>query len=300
MPNLDKIYLWRGQVIYHGNDGMPYVPAELPAAVFATYASNEGELPVAIAAHHSGGATANKRLFLIQREGSDGARTGLLYTWEADCQINVVERPGPVHHNHVASAFTVVREGGGYTWEHDLAAGKPGIIVTGSAGYGSMFRLQRIESDAFGRAIVTIVPVKSVSAVPGLSFATVRDGALRQEAEEHYRELQAAFRTASSRGLAKHIVSLVEACLTDRLRSVGVASTRNLAAMLEEVERRIADGSKDILKDAGYHSAQSIRLAYQRTHPEAAARTNTPIEPEEALCLLQDLKRVMSDLGFLA
>jgi hypothetical protein len=48
MPNLDKIYLWRGQVIFQGNDGTPYVPPDLPNAVYVTYASDEGGLPTAM------------------------------------------------------------------------------------------------------------------------------------------------------------------------------------------------------------------------------------------------------------
>jgi len=36
MSNRDKIYLWRGRVIYHGSDGFPYVPETLPDACYTT------------------------------------------------------------------------------------------------------------------------------------------------------------------------------------------------------------------------------------------------------------------------
>lgn len=299
MPNLDKIYLWHGQVILHGNDGMPYVPPDPQHAVYATYASTEAELTHAAAAHRGG--APSKRLFLIQRESSNGARTGLLYTWEADQPITVVERSGgPVRHNVPGSVFAVVHAGGAYDWERDYQAGRPGLFVTGTAGYGNIFRLERIESDPFARSMITMVPLRVVGAVPALSFSGIQDTALRGEAEEHYRELQAAFISTSSRAVVKHISSLVEACLTDRLRSRGIPAPRNLAPMLDEVKRLMESGSKDVLKEGGYHSAQTIRLAHQRTHPEAAVRMDSPIEPEEALALLQEMKRVLGDLGLLA
>jgi hypothetical protein len=294
MPNLDKIYLWHGRVIYHGTDGLPYVPDTLAVAYYITYASNEGELSAAMATHHNAGTHPSKLLFLMSREGPGGARTGLLYKWDGDRSITVVDR-GRSHRGHVAGVFSVFRGGGSLAWERDYAAGLPGLFVTGTSGYGNIYRLERIESDPFGRLNITILPLRVVGAVPPVKLSGVQDGALRSEAEEHYQELQAAFSSASSRALVKHIASLVEACLTDRLRSRGIPAPRNLAPMLEEVRQLLEHGSRDLLKEGGYHSAQSVRLVYQRTHPEAAARAGSPIEPEEALALLQDMKRVLGD-----
>jgi hypothetical protein len=49
---------------------------------------------------------------------------------------------------------------------------------------------------------------------------------------------------------------------------------------------------------AGYHSAQTIGLLYQRTHADAVVRTGARIEPEEAIARLRDLRVVLDDLGF--
>jgi hypothetical protein len=296
MANMDKIFLWNRQVLFQGNDNRAFVPDHQPQVTSATYASHESDIPAAIDLHRRGAPSKDKHLFLIQAEEAGGVRRGLMYTWKEDGRVHVIERGVSQHPNEPAGIFEVVQSSGGYPWEQDFAAGHPGLFVTGTAGYGNLFRLDRIEPDPFARSVFTISPFRVVGAVPEVSFETLLDVTIRQEVEQHYRELQAAFSTASSRALVKHIASVVEGCIWDRLKSTGVAPQRNLASLLAHIKRDIDAKKATVVEARGYHSAETIRLAYQRTHPEAAARTGTRLEPEEAFGLLQDMKRVMHDL----
>jgi len=197
--------------------------------------------------------------------------------------------------NQPTTKYTSPQQGSGHVWVSDWQQGKAGYFLTGHSASTNLWKIARMDVDAFDSVIFVLIPIRLFSGLPDLQLANVSDALLRAEIEGHYAELQSAIASHSYRAIVTHARSIVEAVLSFWLTSNGQKSGKDFNDHLTKLRklRKDAKGELEWFSDVAYHLAHKIRLLHARTHVDRAVKQGRSVQPELALSCLEDLKEIL-------
>lgn len=199
--------------------------------------------------------------------------------------------------NQPITKYVSPQQGSGHVWVSDWQQGKSGYFLTGHSGSTNLWKVARMDIDAFDSIIFVLSPVRFLSGLPNLQFANISDALVRAELEGHYTELRTAIALHSYRAIITHARSIVEKALGIWLSRNGQVSGKDLNEHLTIIRdlRLQAKDELDWFSDLAYHSAQKIRLLHARTHIDRAVKVGRSVQPELALSCIEDLKEVLRE-----
>lgn len=181
----------------------------------------------------------------------------------------------------------------GQSWDIEAHRLKPGLFITGEGGPTNIWKIHRIERDAWSGPIFTLAPLLLASGFPVLDLSGVRNTDRRKEIASHYDELQRCVITHSYRGAIARSKDIAEALITEKS---GRPQGDPFHTKLEYIFAQLKVG-KPLLSWLTFTLCQKLRLIYKRTHPENALEEGRPVSPELALSVVQDLIEILNDLG---
>ena len=181
----------------------------------------------------------------------------------------------------------------GQSWDIEAHRLKPGLFITGEGGPTNIWKIHRIERDAWSGPIFTLAPLLLASGFPVLDLSGVRNTDRRKEIASHYDELQRCVITHSYRGAIARSKDIAEALITEKS---GRPQGDPFHTKLEDIFAQLKVG-KPLLSWLTFTLCQKLRLIYKRTHPENALEEGRPVSPELALSVVQDLIEILNDLG---
>lgn len=199
--------------------------------------------------------------------------------------------------NQPITKYVSPHQASGHVWVSDWQQGKVGYFLTGHSASANLWKIARMDVDAFGSVIFVLNPVTLLAGLPNIRFADISDALVRTEIEKHYAELQTAIASHSYRAILTHVRSIVEAVLGFWLASNGQKLGKDLNDHLMII-RDLRSKSRTELKwfaDLAYHSAHKIRLLHARTHVDRAVKQGRSVQPELALSCLEDLKEILRE-----
>jgi len=205
---------------------------------------------------------------------------------------------GPmIYHGDDMLSYGPATPHGQWAWVSDVRMGRYGYFLTGTVGNDdSLWRLFRLETDAFQRTIFTLAPVRLAVGCPGVDFSSLGIPSLAQELAEQYEDMCRSIRSHSYRDVVTKARNIVEGIVWARL---GAAGGRDLFADLKTV--------KDLIEkqrgtcgwtELEYHLAHKIRLVHARTHAVQTAKTGRALTPEFALSVAEDLIELLRAWGY--
>lgn len=199
--------------------------------------------------------------------------------------------------NQPITKYVSPQQGSGHVWVSDWQQGRAGYFLTGYSVSADLWKIVRMDVDAFGSVILVLNPMRLLAGLPNLRFGNISDALARGEIEQHYAELQTAIASHSYRAMITHARSVVEAVLGYWLAANGQTPGKDLGNHLKLVRklRKAATGELTWFSDLGYHSAHKIRLLHARTHVDRAAKQGRSVQPELALSCLEDLKEILRE-----
>ena len=183
--------------------------------------------------------------------------------------------------------------GSGQPWDSDARRFKPGLFLTGEGGPTNIWKIHRIERDAWSGPLFTLAPLLLASGFPVLDLSGVRNTDRRKEIASHYDELQRCVITHSYRGAIARSKDIAEALITEKSRR---SQGDPFHTKLEDIFAQLKVGNP-LLSWLTFTLCQKLRLIYKRTHPENALEEGRPVSPELALSVVQDLIEILNDLG---
>ena len=110
---------------------------------------------------------------------------------------------------------------GPWTWLNEMRAGQSGYFLTGTVGDSSLWRLFRVETDAFRRAVFTLSPVRLTAGCPRADFSSLSDPLLASEVTAQYRDLCASVVSHAYRDVVTKARNIVEGLVSTRLKAAG-------------------------------------------------------------------------------
>jgi hypothetical protein len=188
-----------------------------------------------------------------------------------------------------------------WQWISDARQGRPGYFLTGTVGTDSLWRLFRLETDAFHRAIFTLVPVQLSSGCPHADFSSVSTPLLAVELAAQYVDLGRSVAGHSYRDVVTKARSIVEGLISERLKVSGYSVGRDLFDDLQTIKRLLEDSQqRDTCgwTQLEYHLAHKIRLVHGQTHATQTAKSGRVLRPEFALSVVEDLVELLSIWGY--
>lgn len=191
----------------------------------------------------------------------------------------------------LVSSNHYVAAGGGQAWDRDAESGSPGFFVSGTNDRTNVWRVFRVEMDAFGSSVVTLSPLVLSSGFPKLTLPDTNEP-LRSEILGHYEELQRHVLSYSYRAAITSAKNIVEAI---------ISPNDNFSATLSRIGRSIFEAKEKKTKsphpELAYHLAEKLRLLHQYTHAGGAVRRGHSVSPELALTVVHDLIEILRELG---
>jgi len=181
----------------------------------------------------------------------------------------------------------------GLPWDIDTQRLTPGLFITGEGGPTNIWRIHRIERDAWRCPLFTLAPLLLASGFPILDLAGVSSAARKTEIASHYEELQRCVITHAYRGAIARAKDIAEVLITGKS---GKPPSDPFHTKLEDIFAQLKAG-KTPLSWLTYNLCQKLRLIYKRTHPENALEEGRAVSPELALSAVQDLIEILRDLG---
>lgn len=190
---------------------------------------------------------------------------------------------------------------GPWTWLNEMRAGQSGYFLTGTVGDSSLWRLFRLETDAFHRAVFTLSPVRLIAGCPHADFSRLGDPLLASEVAAQYRDLCASVVAYAYRDVVTKARNIVEGLVSARLAVAGQPTSRDLFGDLRTIKRLLEDDKQRDTCDwtqLEYHLAHKIRLVHSQTHPTQTVKTGRALRPEFALSVVEDLIELLTIWGF--
>lgn len=181
----------------------------------------------------------------------------------------------------------------GQPWDIDALQLKPGLFITGEGGPTNIWKIHRIERDAWSGPLFTLAPLLLAPGFPILDLSAMRDEDRRKEISSHYDELQRSILTHSYRGAIARAKDIAEALITERSSR---PRSDPFHTKLEDIFSQLKNG-KSLVSWLTFTLCQKLRLIYKRTHPENALEERRPVTPELALSAAHDLIEILNDLG---
>jgi len=185
-------------------------------------------------------------------------------------------------------------------WVQDARRGRPGYLVTGRSVEGALWRLFRLEADAFGHQILTIAPVRFSPRCPLADFSSVADAAAKAELAAQYEDFCQSVAGNAYRDAPTKARNIVEELVSLKLSEQGHPIRRDLWADLQTVKGLLKPPTRDSCgwSDLEYHLAHKIRLLHAQTHIGNVVESGRAIRPEFALTVAEDLAELMRIWGY--
>lgn len=116
-------------------------------------------------------------------------RSALLFTFQRALNGMSWRDEAQIFHGDKLLQFRPTTTQGPWQFLDEVRAGQSGYFLTGTAGDSSLWRLFRLETDAFHRAIFTLSPVRLAAGCPHADFSSSADTLLASEITAQYRDL---------------------------------------------------------------------------------------------------------------
>lgn len=308
VSSLNEFYLLdRGPasvVLGVGWDGFPWLLDPQPILYNAVELSQlDMDMHAEMAVNRARGQLSVVRSFLFSVPCPEGPpyRSFFYFTFQRTA-AGVSWHEGPyIRHGYSMQVYAAATDQAPYTWISDARQGNPGYFVTGPAGQDSLWRIFRIESDAFHRIVFTLAPVRWNARCPAVNFAKIPNVALVAELQQQYDGLCQLVTSSSYRDIATKARNITEGAISARLTELGQRSSGRLFEDLQLVQKLLSDPQTRNscgFRDMDYHLAQKIRLVHGRTHPPQVGASGTPLRPEFALGVVEDLVELLKGLGY--
>jgi hypothetical protein len=241
-----------------------------------------------------------KQPLLAPLPGQTSSRemTARIFVWDCELKVSLSQSL----HDRVVNMYVSPGQNAGHSWVSDWKQGKPGYFMTGHASDANLWRVERLDIDAFNSIILTLGALSFSAGLPRLRLEAVADSLVRGEIQSHYDELQRALAGSSYRAIMTHARSIAEAAVGHCLDKNGQTVGRDLAGHLD-VLRKLRSEQKGAIhwfSDLAYHCAQRIRLLHARTHVDRTVQVGRPVDPSLALSAVEDLKEVIRESGLAA
>lgn len=188
-----------------------------------------------------------------------------------------------------------------WAWLNEMRTGQSGYFLTGTAGDSSLWRLFRLETDAFHRAVFTLSPIRLTSGCPCADFSGMGDPLLATELAAQYKDLCGSVVAHGYRDVVTKARNIVEGLVSARLKIAGWRTSRDLFGDLQTVRKLLEDDkSRDTCgwTQLEYHLAHKIRLLHSQTHPTQSAKIGRQLRPEFALSAVEDLIELLTIWGY--
>lgn len=288
-------------VLTPDSTGTPTVVYPQPVLYRAVYLSTD-ELETGML--RARGQLANDNCWLlVMISCPDGPphRSALLFTFQQAMNGMSWRDEAQIFHGYKLLQFRPTTTQGPWTWLNEMRAGQPGYFLTGTVGDSSLWRLFRVETDAFHRSVFTLSPVRLTAGCPHADFSSLSDPLLASEVTAQYRDLCASVVSHAYRDVVTKARNIVEGLVSVRLKAAGQPTSRDLYGDLQTVKKLLED---DKQRDTcgwtqlEYHLAHKIRLVHAQTHPTQAVKTGRALRPEFALSVVEDLIELLTIWGF--
>jgi len=287
-----------------GSDGFPWLLDSQPLFYRAVDLSQlDLDMQGDAALNRARGQLAAARSLLLPVPCPDGPpyRSFLYFTFQGTA-TGVSWHDGPyIRHGYSMQVYAAATDQAPYTWITEARQGHPGYFVTGPAGQDSLWRIFRIESDAFRRVIFTLAPVRWNAMCPAVDFSRISNAALSAELQQQYDDLCRSVMSSAYRDIATKARNIAEGALGARLAEMGRPSSGKLFEDLQTVQELLNDPQTRNscgFRDIDYHLAQKIRLVHGRTHAPQVGFSGTPLRPEFALGGVEDLVELLKGIGY--
>jgi hypothetical protein len=281
--------------------GTPTVLSPQPLLLRASYVSpNDVEAGLSRAAREL--ASDNCWLFApISCPDGPPNRSVLLFVLQQ--KINGISwRDGTIiSHGDTMLQYRPATLQGPWQWLSDARQGRSGYFLTGTMAGDSLWRVFRLEPDAFHRAVFTLAPLRVSSGCPQANFSTLNDTLLASEIAAQYRDLGRAVVAYGYRDVVTKARNIVEGLVSARLKAAGHPHGRDLFTDLKTVKSLLEDTkSRDSCgwTQLEYHLAHKIRLVHGETHATQTAKTARALRPEFAFSVVEDLIELLTIWGF--
>jgi hypothetical protein len=211
-----------------------------------------------------------------------------------------LDRTQPYHGDRLRQYLPTTTQGP-WNWLDEMRAGRPGYFLTGSVGDSVLWRLFRLESDVYHRAIFTLCPVRLTAGCPGADFSAVTDPLLATELAAQYNDLCASVTNHAYRDVVTKSRGIVEGLVYEKLRVGGHATQRDRFHDLQLVKKLVEQGAQGAARgwsQLEYHLAHKIRLVHAQTHPTQAVKVGRPLRPEFGLSAVEDLVELLTIWGY--
>jgi hypothetical protein len=216
-------------------------------------------------------------------------RTVKVFLHEGLIQHKQIEDSGKIR---LVSSAHYVAASGGQAWDQDAGKSAVGFFVSGANHQTNVWRVFRVEMDAFGSSVVTLSPLVLSGGFPDLTLSDMKEP-LRSEILGHYEELQRHVLSHSYRAAITSAKNIVEAI---------ISPNDNFSATLAKMSHSILEAKEKKTKppypELAYHLAEKLRLLHQYTHAGGAVRKGRSISPELALTVVYDLIEILRELGY--
>lgn len=202
-----------------------------------------------------------------------------------------------IHHGAELHEYAVTTTFAGWSWLSEHENESAGYFLTGVASETSLWRVLRIEKDAFSRSLFTLSPIRLNATLVAADFAPLEDALLVGQLRAQYEDLARSVEQHAFRDVVTKAKNIIEGVIAGKLgllddRDRLDSGLKMIRKLLEDKETRAACGWTDLQ----YHVAQKIRLLHGRTH----ATTRTLLRPEFALSVVEDLNFLLREWGLVA
>jgi hypothetical protein len=226
---------------------------------------------------------------------------GFLFTRKRQDTISYEWRSRSFH-GHWAIQYDSVGPANPHTSEADWRSGSQCSFIIGSTESSNIWCIHRLDTDHLDRRVFILRPIKLPSGLPKPNFLIIEDPLLRQQAEQHWGDLEHAVmggRVAGSITSAKQVIEtfLYSALLReDKIKRENRELDqllRCLRELLEDKETRRSIPFTDLT----YHLAHKVRILHGGNHAGRVVVSGRVVTPEFGMTAAQDAVEVLRSLG---
>lgn len=299
-----RLYIRRRQtsvlVLTPASDGYPEVVTPTPPLFRAAYL-NPPITNETVTNAYSQLSNPRVQLLMLFGPSPDGPpfRSGVVFTYYATGKITY--RDGSTTgHGKEADEYLASTQASSDVWTSDARYKTEGYFLTGAPDQSNLWHVERMEIDVANRCVFTLAPVELAAGLPRVTFESITDPVLRQEAENHWSDVQAPLVRHRYYPLVTAAKNLAETLLVYYLRGAGVTVPRELAKMLEKLREMLEAKQAAPYGYLDYHLMHKLRLLHGWTHPGAVSQKGHALTPRLALSAIEDLIEVLTRLELVA
>jgi len=278
--------------------GHPLTVSPPPILRRAAYLTASGDIESEIM--RARGALRSKSVLLafLRVDAGGTIVTSRVFVFQQSRRVTIADNL----HGRLVDEYVSRQRSAGDSWWGDWQQGNPGFFMTGESKTTTLWKIIRLEMDAFDEALFTLRAVGTPAGFPVLRLDSIESSLIRQEIAQQYEEMQNAFMTQSYRAVVTYARNIIESILGFLVAARrGCEAGRDLAEHLRIVKklREEANCELEWLSDLSYHLAHKIRLVHARTHIDRMEVEGRPITLELALSCAEDLKEILKSTGLI-